>query len=259
MDKQTWRGTRGKYAYFTSLTPTEVICYIRDIDDVEMQFDAPEGALRCDHRAFREGELQDWVIVHMGDEVLMELLTKIYAAADDTFSSERTFTNWQTLPNDLMLEDGAKHPDDDGYSRFMLASDMSTVAELESGATLKIANNSNIAQLTLADGSTKSLSIPNNVMFLLPHDRYFYLAGDRIMVIQENGRITYSSDREDHARLQLGDLFKTGNLYRKGDKIILEYSGNAEVVSTIFELVGRRGYFALDPNLGIVAWQASLN
>ena len=76
------------------------------------------------------------------------------------------------------------------------------------------------------------------------------------MVIKKDGTITYTTAR-DAAKFRFGTLFTTGNLFRAGQRIILEYRADENSTSDVLELTGRRGYLRLHPTGGIVEWQAS--
>lgn len=259
MNKHTWKATRWKSSYFVSVTADEVICYVRDADDVEEQFEIPtEYVSRCGHQAFRGGELQDWVLLHLGDEVLMEILAHIYTSgisADQIERNDRTIYHWQMLPIDLMLSEVVNSAEDNGYNHFAMGPNGSTEATLPSGAHLTIPLHARTATLTRADGTTQSLAIPAKVMYLLPYAGHFYLSGESVIVISEQGRTTYATAQGDAQRYQLGTLFKTGNLYRSANQIALTFQAIENVTSDVFELTGRKGYFALHPSRGIIGWQ----
>lgn len=261
MDKHTWKATRWQKSYFVSVTPDEVICYVRDANDVTEQFEVPDQHVsRCSHIAFRAGELQDWVLIQMGDEVLMEVLTLIYdrgTSAAQIQRNDRTIQHWQMLPIDLMLVEDVRLPDDDGYSRFAMGRDGLTSAILPSGARLDVPLHSATGTLTLANGTSRHVTVPTKVMSVIPFEEHFYLSGERLQVIAETGNVTYESANEDEARYQLRSLFKTINLFRKGSKIIVEYQAADAIRSDVFELTGRKGYFSLHPTRGIISWQAS--
>ncbi len=260
MDQQTWKATRWKKSYFVSVTPDEVICYVRDADDVEGQYEIPtEHVSRCNHRAFKKGELQDWVLIQMGDEVLMEILSLIYeggTSADEVRRNDRTIQHWQMLPIDLMLADMARTPDDNGYDRFAMGANGATNATLPSGAHITIPLHSRTATLTKPDGTQQIVHVPAKVMSVIPHEEHFYLSGEKVAVIAETGRTTYASSSEDAARYRLGSLFKTSNLYRTENRVILEFFAIENVQSDVFELTGRKGYFSIHPIRGIIGWQA---
>ena len=155
-----------------------------------------------------------------------------------------------------MLADDAKEPDDDGFSRFAMGKDGATFAMLGDGTTINIPLHSDTATVTEPDGTEHTVRIPAKAMSVIAYDKHFYVSGVQACVISAKGATTYSTT-SDATRLQLGTLFRTGNLFRAGKRIILEFRADENSTSDVLELTGRRGYFSLHPTRGIVAWQAA--
>ena len=104
----TWKGNRFKHSYFVTVTSAEVICYVKELKDAHAQSsEIPEqNVSRCSHAAFRAGELQDWVLLQMGDEVLMDVLSYLYevgTSKEQIQRNDRTIQQWQMLPVNLVL------------------------------------------------------------------------------------------------------------------------------------------------------------
>ena len=261
MNKQTWKAIRNNTSYFLSVTPKEVVCYTRDANDLAGEFDIPDkNVSRCSHADFRAGELQDWAIVYMGDEVMMEALTYIYdnsTTVDEARLNARTISQWQVLPFDLMLADDAKTPDDDGFAHFAMGKDGATSAELADGTHLNIPLHSSTATITEPNGMQHTVRIPSKTMSVIAHDKHFYVSGSQASIISAKGKVTYSTT-SDASRFQFGSLFRTGNLFRAGKRVILEYRADENSTSDVLELTGRRGYLSLHPTRGIIAWQAAI-
>ncbi|MGB1251680.1 MAG: hypothetical protein ACPG8W_13765 [Candidatus Promineifilaceae bacterium] len=260
MNRQTWKGTRNQTSYFLSITPQEVICYTRDANDVAGELEIPDkNVSRCSHADFRAGELQDWAIVYMGDEVMMAALIYIYdngTTADEARLNARTISHWQVLPFDLMLADDAKESDDDGFNHFAMDRDGATSAMLADGTTIFIPLNSTTGTVTEPDGTQHLVGVPAKTMSVIAYDKHFYVSGVHAQVISNKGSTTYSTT-SDASRLQIGTLFRTGNLFRTGKRIILEFRADDTSTSDVLELTGRRGYLSLHPTRGIIAWQAA--
>lgn len=259
MSNPTWKVIRKNKSYFLTVTSQEVICYTRDANDLAGEYNIPDKHVsRCSHADFRAGELQDWALVYMGDEVMMEALTYVYESgttADEARLNSRTMSHWQLLPFDLMLAEDAKEADDDGFSRFALGKDGATEATLNDGTHLSIPFDSQHAILTKPNREQRTIAIPPKVMSLIAYADHFYLSGSQAIVISANGTITYTTAR-DAAKFRFGSLFTTGNLFRAGRRIILEYRADENSASDVFELTGRRGYLRLHPTRGIIGWQA---